>query len=60
MQKPIQKFRQTFIVFKKPSILYGKLKTLTSFNYCRVAKILHTFPVYQSLQKGLRDSFYFV
>ena len=35
MQNPIQKLRQSSIVFQKPGILSGKLKTLTSFNYGR-------------------------
>ena len=32
MQNPIQKFRQSSIVFKKPGILSEHLKTLTSSN----------------------------
>ena len=30
MQNPIQKFRQSSIIFKKPGILFENLKTLTS------------------------------
>ena len=64
MQYPIQKFRQSSIVFEKPGILSQNLKTLTSYNYPRVqyffAETSHTFPTYQFLQKGVRDSFYFV
>ena len=63
MQNPIQKFRQSSIVFEKPGILSENLKTLTSSNYHRVqyffAETSHTFPTYQCLQKGLRDSFLF-
>ena len=33
MQNPIQKFRQSSIVFEKPGILSENLKTLTSSNY---------------------------
>ena len=33
MQNPIQKFRQSSIVFKKPGILSENFKTLTSSNY---------------------------
>ena len=33
MQNPIQKFRQSSIVFGKPGILSEKLETLTSSNY---------------------------
>ena len=32
MQNPMQKIRQTSIVFEKPGISSGKLKTLTSSN----------------------------
>ena len=57
----MQKFRQSSIAFEKPGILSGKL---TSFNYRRVeyffAKILHMFPTYHTLQKGVCDFFYFV
>ena len=33
MQNPIQKLRQTSIVFEKPGILSENLKNLTSSNY---------------------------
>ena len=33
MQNPIQKFRQSSILFEKPGILFENLKTLTSSNY---------------------------
>ena len=59
MQNPIQKFRQSSIVFEKPGNLSEKLKTLASFNYRGVqyffAETLHTFPTYQCLQKGIWD-----
>ena len=35
MQNPIQKVRQSSIVFEKPGILSEKLKTLTSSSYNR-------------------------
>ena len=62
MQKFIQKFRQSSVVFEKPGILPEKLKTLTSSNYHSVLSICfaensHTFPTYQCLQKGVRDFF---
>ena len=56
MQNPIQKFRQSSIVFEKPGILPEKLKTLTSSNNQRLiifVQILHTFPTYQCLLKGV-------
>ena len=33
MQNPVQKFRQSSIVFQNPGILFENLKTLTSSNY---------------------------
>ena len=33
MQNPMQKYRQSSIVFEKPGLLSEKLKTLTSSNY---------------------------
>ena len=36
MQNPIQKFRQSSIVFEKPGILPEKLKTLMSSKYYRL------------------------
>ena len=40
MQIPIQKFRQSSIVFEKPGILSENLKTLTSFDYPTVQYFL--------------------
>ena len=61
MQNPIQKFRQSSIVFQKPGILPEKLKVLTSSNYLQTLIIfvetLHTFPTYQCLQKDVWDIF---
>ena len=61
MQNPIQKFRQSSIVFQKPAILPEKLKVLTSSNYLQTLIIfvetLHTFPTYQCLQKDVWDIF---
>ena len=54
---------QSSIIFEKRGILSKKLKTLTSSNFLDFnifVKILHTFPTYQCLQKGVRDFFYFV
>ena len=63
MQNPIQKFRQSSIVFEKPGILSENLKTLTSSNYPKVqyffAETSDTFPTYQCLQKDVWDFFYF-
>ena len=33
MQNDIQKFKQDFVVFEKPGILYEKLKNLRNSNY---------------------------
>ena len=64
MQNPIQKFRQSSIVFEKPGILFGNLKTVTSCNYPTVqyffAETSHTFPTYQFQQKCVRDFLNFV
>ena len=43
MQNPIQKFRQSSIVFEKPGILSENLKTLTSSNYPTVQYFLLKF-----------------
>ena len=43
MQNPIQKFRQSSIVFEKPGFLSEKLKILTSSNYHRVQYFLLKF-----------------
>ena len=43
MQNPIQKFRQSSIVFEKLGILFRKLKTLTSSNCRRVEYFLLKF-----------------
>ena len=40
MQNPIQKFRQSSIVFEKPGILSENLKTLMSSNYPTVQYFL--------------------
>ena len=40
MQNTIQKFRQSSIIFEKPSILSENLKTLTSSNYPTVQYFL--------------------
>ena len=44
MQNIIQKFRQSSIVFEKPGILPGNLKTLTSSNYPTVQYFLLKLP----------------
>ena len=62
MQNPIQKFRQSSIVFEKRDFLSEKLKTLRSSNYPAVqyfAETSHTFPTYQCLQKVVWDFFKF-
>ena len=43
MQNPMQKFRESSIVFEQPGILPGKLKTLRSSNYRRVEYFLLQF-----------------
>ena len=40
MQNPIQKFRQSSIVFEKPGILSENLKTVTNSNYPTVQYFL--------------------
>ena len=40
MQNPIQKFRQSSIVFEKPGVLFENLKTLTNSNYPTVQYFL--------------------
>ena len=40
MQNPIQKFRQSSIVFEKPRILSENLNTMTSSNYPKVQYFL--------------------
>ena len=40
MQNTIQKFRQSFIVYEEPSILFENLKILTSSNYPTVQYFL--------------------
>ena len=40
MQNPIQKFRQSSIVFEKPGIFFENLKTLTSSKYLTVQYFL--------------------
>ena len=64
MENPIQKFRQSSIVFEKPGILSEDLKTLTSSNYPTVqlffAETSHTFSTFQRRQKSVRDFFYFI
>ena len=40
MQDQIQKLRQSSIVFEKPVILSGKVKTLTSSNYHKLNILL--------------------
>ena len=67
MQNPIQKFRQSSIVFEKPDILSENLKTLTSSNYPSIplfssiffAKTSHTFSTYHCLKKGVWEFFLF-
>ena len=43
MQNPIQKFRQSSMVFEKPDILSKNLKTLTSSNYPTLKYFLLNF-----------------
>ena len=48
-----KKFRQSSTVFKKSGILLEKFKTLRAPS--TIDEIWHTFPDYQSLQKGVWD-----
>ena len=65
MQNPIQKFRQSSIIFEKSGIFSENLKTLTSFENLPYSSLFfpetfHTLPTYQYLKNGVRDFFYFV
>ena len=63
MKSPIQKFRQSFIIFNKSGILCEDLKTLASSNYPTVQYFLlklRTLPTYQCLRKGVQDFLNFV
>ena len=61
MQNPIQKFRQSFIIFEKPSILSENCDKLQlPYSSIFFAETWHTFPTYQCLQKGVRGFFHFV
>ena len=63
MQNPIQRFRQSPIVFEKPDILTEKWKLwrdLIAIGLNNSAKTLHAFPYYQYLQNDVRDCFNFV
>ena len=63
MQNPSQKFRQSSIVFEKPGILPGKLKTFNELQLPQTliifVEILHAFPTCQYLQIGVWDFFKF-
>ena len=61
MQNPIQKLRQSSIVFEKPGILS---KNFESFDELQLPgssicfpETLHTFPTYRCLQKGVQYIF---
>ena len=58
MQNPIQKIRQSSIVFEKPGISYDQFQLPYSSIF--FAETSHMFPTYQCLQKGQEDFFYFV
>ena len=64
MQNPIQKFKQSSLVFEKPGILFENLKTFDEpqlpDSSIFFAETSHMFPTYQCLQKGVRDFFNFV
>ena len=58
MQNTVQKYRQSSIVFVKPSILSENLKTdelQLSCSSIFFAETSHTFSTYQCLQKGQWD-----
>ena len=63
MQNPIQKFRQSSIVFEKPGISSENLKTLTSSNYPTVKYFslkLRTRLLLTNVYKNVCGIFYFV
>ena len=60
MQNPIQKFRQSSIVFEKPGILSENVKTLMSSNYPAVQYFLPklcTRFLLTNVYKGVQDFF---
>ena len=61
MQNTIQKFRQSSIVFKKPSILSENFDEL-QLPYILIffSKTSHKFSTYHYLQKGVCEFFYFI
>ena len=64
MQNTIPNFRQSSIIFEKPGYLSEKIENFDELqlpqNLIFFAKILHTFPTKQCLQKDARDYFCFV
>ena len=63
MQNPIQKIKQSTIIFEKPGILSRKLKNLTSSNYPTVEYFSLKLPHVSYLPmstKGRAGFFYFV
>ena len=57
MQNPIEKFRESSIVFEKPGILSDELQLPYSSVF--FAETSHMFPTSQCLPKGGRDFFLF-
>ena len=59
MQNPIQKFRQSSIVFEEPVIFSEKWKTFNELQlpWCWIffAETSHASPTYECLKKGVRD-----
>ena len=54
MQNTIQKFRQSSIIFEKPSILSENLSELQlPYSSIFLAETSHTFPTDQYLQKSV-------
>ena len=60
MQNAIQKFRQSSIVFEKPSILTNFDELQLSYSSIFFAETSHTFSTYHYLKKGVWDFFYFI
>ena len=63
MQNLIQKFRQSSIVFEKPSILSENLETLTTSNYPKIQyfslKLRTRFLLLEFLEKSMQNFFLF-
>ena len=61
MQNPIQKFKQSSIVFEKPGIFFLKIEKFDEhqlpYSSIFFAETSHMYFTYQFLQKSVRDFF---